>query len=102
MKHLFLIMALALSLGCSATAQGKFIPVKERAARSAQVFKTEYTYGQNTTDTIYLSSTGRAYINKVSKKSGKTYRKYLDPETSKQLCKEYNKEYKETNKNTNK
>lgn len=98
MKKLFIIAALAMSVICSANAQGKFIPVKERSARTSQTFKTEYTYGQGTQDTIYLNANGKAFINKVSKKSGKSYRKYLDPETSKQLCKEYGKTYKETEK----
>lgn len=99
MKRILIIVALAMSVICSASAQGKFIPVKERAARSSQVFKTEYTYGQGTQDTIYLSSTGHAFVNKTSKTTGKRYRKYLDEATSRQLCKEYGKTYTEKKSN---
>ena len=50
--------------------------------------KTDYTYidSKGVRDTVYLSSKGTAFIWKVSKKTGKRYRKYL-PEVTKQLKK---------------
>ena len=50
--------------------------------------KTQYTY--KTKDgvyPIYLSKNGKAYIVRVSKKSGKQYKQYL-PEVTKQIGKE--------------
>ena len=50
--------------------------------------KTEYTYTDKKGNVypIYLSSTGKAFIVKTSKKTGKEYRQYL-PEVTKQLQK---------------
>ena len=58
--------------------------------------KTKFTY----TDSdkidypIYVSSTGSCFINKISKKTNKEYRKYLGPDISQAICKELNIEYK--------
>lgn len=48
--------------------------------------KTVYTYkdSKGIEYPIYLSSTGKAFIKKVSKKTGKEYRQYL-PEIGKQI-----------------
>lgn len=48
--------------------------------------KTEFTYvdSKGNVDTIYLSKNGSAFVFKVSKKTGKVYRRYL-PEVTKQL-----------------
>ena len=50
--------------------------------------KTEYFSidAQGVRDTIWISSKGKAFVWKVSKKTGKKYRKYL-PEITKQLKK---------------
>ena len=50
--------------------------------------KTEYFYidAQGVRDTIWISSKGSAFVWKVSKKTGKKYRKYL-PEVTKSLKK---------------
>lgn len=50
--------------------------------------KTEYTYTDKKGNVypIYLSSTGKAFIKRISKKTGKEYREYL-PEVTKQLSK---------------
>lgn len=61
-----------------------FVEQRDTTPRG-QVTKTKYTYTCNdVTDTIYLSSNGNAFIFKVSKKTGKTYRKYL-PEVTERL-----------------
>jgi hypothetical protein len=48
--------------------------------------KTEFTYTDNkgVTDTVYLSRNGSAFVWKISKKTGKRYRRYL-PEVTKAL-----------------
>lgn len=48
--------------------------------------KTEYTYTDSKGNIypVFLSSGGKAFIKKVSKKTGKEYRQYL-PEISKQI-----------------
>ena len=50
--------------------------------------KTEYTYTDKKGNVypIFLSSTGKAFIIRTSKKTGKEYRQYL-PEVTKQLQK---------------
>lgn len=52
----------------------------------SNVTKTDYVYQdkKGNVDTIYLSKNGSAFIWKVSKKTGKPYRRYL-PEVTKQL-----------------
>ena len=51
----------------------------EKADTMRGATKTEFTYtdSKGVTDTIYLSKNGTAFILKVSKKTGKVYRKYL-------------------------
>ena len=53
-----------------------------------QVYETDMLYVEKdgTAYPIFLSSNGNAFINKVSKKSGRKYREYL-PEVTKQLKK---------------
>ena len=48
--------------------------------------KTEYTYKDSKGNVyhVYLSSTGKAFIKKVSKKTGKEYKQYM-PEIGKQI-----------------
>lgn len=43
---------------------------------------------------IYISSSGSCYIIKVSKKSRKEYKSYLNSEISKDICNRLNIEYK--------
>lgn len=56
------------------------------SSQKSSATKTEFTYtdSKGNVDTIYISSTGKAFVFKVSKKTGNTYRKYL-PEVTKQL-----------------
>lgn len=51
-----------------------------------KVYETDYIYidRQGHAYTIYLSSNGNAFINKVSEKSGRKYRKYL-PQVTKMI-----------------
>lgn len=54
--------------------------------KESKDIKTTYIYkdSKGVEYPIYLSSTGKAYIIKVSKKSGKEYKQYL-PEVGKQV-----------------
>ena len=62
---------------------------KSNGRGSGQVTKTNYIYedSKSQRDTIYISSTGKAFVFKVSKKTGNVYKKYL-PEVTAQLQKE--------------
>ena len=59
--------------------------VQKSTRSSGQVIKTNYIYedSKGNRDTIYLSSTGKAFVFKVSK-NGNTYKKYL-PEVTRKL-----------------
>jgi hypothetical protein len=63
------------------------IPKNDSTSRGV-AHKTEYYYidANGVFDTIWVSSKGSAFIWKVSKKTGKKYRKYL-PEITKSLKK---------------
>lgn len=56
--------------------------------QKSEAKKTDMVYidKKGASYTIYISSTGKAFIKKVSKKTGKEYRQYL-PEVTKQLSK---------------
>ena len=62
---------------------------KSNGRGSGNVTKTNYIYedSKGQRDTIYISSTGKAFVFKVSKKTGNVYKKYL-PEVTAQLQKE--------------
>lgn len=56
---------------------------------SSTVIKTNYVYvdSKGQRDTIYLSQNKKAFVYRVSKKTGKVYKRYL-PEVTAQLQKE--------------
>lgn len=56
---------------------------------SSTVIKTNYVYvdSKGQRDTIYLSQNKKAFVYRVSKKTGNVYRRYL-PEVTEQLQKE--------------
>lgn len=64
-----------------------FVEQKSDSARGGAT-KTQYLYtdSKGHTDTVYVSSTGKAFVWKVSK-NGNRYRKYL-PKVTEQLNKE--------------
>lgn len=71
---------------------------KENTVKTS-ILKTEYKWEESDSIyPIYITSKGRTYIEKVSKKSGKVYRKYLPEEVSRQICTELNIVYVETKK----
>lgn len=102
MKKLIIaaIMLFSLSLGIQAQSvqrQGNnFTQVSNKGGKSGgKETKTQYTYTDSKGNVypIYLSSTGKAFIKKVSKKTGKEYKQYL-PEVGKQINPEAYKEKK--------
>ena len=97
-----LIMLMMLMISLRMTAQDvkregyTFTQVSNSSkATSGKETKTAYTYvdSKGTSYPVYLSSTGKAFIKKVSKKTGKEYKQYL-PEVGKQINPEAYKEEK--------
>ena len=97
-----IVIALILALNSCTTAKAEtrrngnnFEQIAAKKARPSGEIETKYTY----TDTngvilpIYLSRNGHAYVKKVSK-NGNEYKKYLDEEISRTICKEMGIEYK--------
>lgn len=88
-----LIMVLMLMISLRMSAQdvkregNTFTQVSNSNSRaSGKETKTEFTYvdSKGTVYPVYLSSTGKAFVKKVSKKTGKEYKCYL-PEVGKQI-----------------
>lgn len=106
MKKVFFFVLFAM-LVCVGMAQnvnvernGKnFVATKTEKAKTASssATKTEYSYTDTDGKTyeIWLSKNGRAYIKRVSAKTGKAYNKYLPEDVSRQICKELGVEYVE-------
>ena len=92
MKKIILaaIMLFSLNMGIQAQSVERkgnnFTQVSNKKEVSEKEVKTKYTYTDSKGNVypIYLSSTGKAFIKKVSKKTGKVYRQYL-PEIGKQI-----------------
>ena len=93
MKKLLIAAIMLLSLNVGVQAQSverkgnNFTQVSNKGGKSGgKETKTQYTYtdSKGVVYPIYLSSTGKAFIKKVSKKTGKEYRQYL-PEIGKQI-----------------
>lgn len=63
-----------------------FVEQRDSASQRSGATKTEFTYtdSKGNVDTIYLSKNGSAFIFKVSKKTGRVYRRYL-PKVTEQL-----------------
>lgn len=86
---LFTIMVFVFGLVSNAQSVQKqgnnFTQVTAKGTKSKET-KTQYTFtdSKNNTYPVYLSSTGKAFIKKISKKSGKEYKQYL-PEIGKQI-----------------
>lgn len=86
----FVLFVCATAQGQNVVRNGKtFVEKTDTTKAVKQTAKeTDYLYVDRNGNAypIYLSSNGKAFIVKVSKKSGKKYRKYL-PEVSKELNK---------------
>jgi len=82
MGILVLILSLFAYIGAKAqdvVLRGQQFVEQYDSTRVAGITKTQYTYTDKNgiVDTVYLSKNGSAFIWKVSKKTGKKYRKYL-------------------------
>lgn len=104
LKHLLLailtiIFLICVSNNCYAQSYNRngnsFVSNSTTRAKSVSI-KTKFTWQESDGSKydIYISSTGSCFINKVSKNTGKTYRKYLGPDISQEICKELGIEYK--------
>lgn len=103
MKKLIItaIMLFGLSMGIQAQSVqlkgNNFTQVSNKGGKSGgKETKTQYTYTDSKGNVypVYLSSTGKAFIKKVSKKTGKEYKQYM-PEIGKQINSKAYKEDKE-------
>ena len=100
-RRLLTLLLLVLAIGLAANAQtytrsgNTFISSKGERGKAEPV-KTKFTWKDSKGNEypVYISSSGSCFIIKVSKKTGDTYRNYLGPEISEQICKELNIEYK--------
>lgn len=89
MKYLIIIL---LSILCMNNSNAQNIVQKGNSftqvqkSSSAKETKTQYTYTDSKGNTypVYLSGTGKAYIKRISKKSGKEYKSYM-PEIGKRI-----------------
>ena len=100
MKKLFIaaIMLLSWNVGVQAQSvqrQGNTFTQVTNKKATAKETKTQYTYkdSKGVEYPVYLSSTGKAFIKKVSKKTGKEYKQYV-PEIGKQINPEAYKDKK--------
>ena len=99
-KYIFLIIAFfTISLilhSQNVVKEGKtFTQITKSSKKESTDIKTEYIYkdSKGIEYPVYLSSTGKAYIKKVSKKTGKEYKQYV-PEIGKQINPEAYKDKK--------
>lgn len=92
MKKIFIaaIMLFGLTMGVQAQSvvrEGKtFTQVINKEKSAGKETKTEYVYKDSKGNCypVFLSSTGKAFIKRVSKKTGKEYKQYV-PEIGKQI-----------------
>ena len=95
MKKFLALVALAFMVGAPIFAQdvkregNTFVQVQSDKVSLKNDTKTQYTYKDKDGKEypIYLSKNGKAFIVRVSKKSGKEYKQYL-PQVTEQLSKE--------------
>lgn len=88
-----MMLSLTACSGQNVTQNGNnFTQVKTERAEGKET-KTQYTYTDSKGNVypVYLSSKGKAFIKKVSKKTGKEYKQYL-PEIGKKINPEAYKE----------
>ena len=93
MPRLLALLLLLLALGCCIDAaaqnverQGNTFVQSKKTRTPSEGTKTAYTFkaSDGKEYPVYLSSKGKAYIVRVSKKTGKEYRQYI-PEVGKQI-----------------
>lgn len=102
MKKIIIAAIMLLSWNVGVQAQSverkgnNFTQVSNKGGKSSgKETKTQYTYTDSKGNVypVFLSSTGKAFIKKISKKTGKEYKQYL-PDVGKQINPEAYKEKK--------
>lgn len=104
-KILLSVLLIVFSISLDAQAQSftrsgnNFEQVSTRNSSSSAT-KTKFTWtdSKNNTYPIYITKTGRCFVNKVSSKSEKEYKYYLSEEIARAICKELNVTYQEIKK----
>lgn len=101
---LALVFALAGILGISTMCYAQdyqrngnnFVQTSTRGSSNTTT-KTEYTWTDSKGNKypIFVTKTGRCFVNKVSGKTGREYKFYLKEEIARQICKEMNIQYQE-------
>lgn len=64
-------------------------------ASTATKTKFTWTDSKGKSYSIFVTSTGRCYVNRVSSKTGKEYKYYLKEDIAREICKELGILYKE-------
>lgn len=103
MKKLIIIVAMLLTLGTAAHSEsfsmGSVITQVDKKSPSDLTKTAKKTNEKHTTKSgesydIYLSQNGRAFVVRISKKTGNAYKQYLGEEKSRKICKKMGVEYK--------
>lgn len=104
-KALLCVLTIMLCISLDAQAQSftrkgnsfEQITAKTEASKAT---KTDFTWVdlKGNIYPIYITATGRCFVNKVSSKTGKEYKQYLPEEVSRTVCKELNITYQEKKK----
>jgi hypothetical protein len=93
MRKLFIAAIMLLGMNVGVLAQeverkgNTFIQLSNKGSKSeGKETKTQYTFKDSKGNVypVYLSSTGKAFIKRVSQKTGKEYKQYV-PEIGKQI-----------------
>ena len=105
MKKFFIIVALVLGTMTAVANDSTRVVIREgnsfgympkAKTPSNPPVETEYTWDiQGEKYPIYISSNGRCFIYRISKKSNQIYKWYLPKEVALQICNELGVEYKE-------
>lgn len=100
MRKLVFMLALMLAMCATASAQtytrqGTTFTETGTSRTKAEPQKTQFTWKDKdgTAYPIYIGNNGSCFVLKVSKQSGKEYRKYLGEQISKEICAELGREY---------
>lgn len=87
MKKLFIIIALMVATVVAGAqqkvkvnAQGDYVSASVRATSTATPTGKFYVTREGDRLPVYKTSTGKLFVNRISKKTGKTYRSYLTVE----------------------
>ena len=87
MKKLFIIIALMVACMAAGAqtkvkvnAQGDYVSVSTRPASTAKPTGKHYVTRDGQRLPVWQTSTGKLFVNRISKKTGKTYRAYLTVE----------------------